>query len=214
MKNSAEGCDLSSLTWNLERAAALRNPELFVKRILGYALMPFHARWMQFRLENRETLILAPRGHGKSTILTVAYGLWRVVENPDRRLLVVSATAVQAVAFLREMRTHVERNPIFKRAFGNLIGEKWTEGEIVLKTRRRIAKEATVTALGVGGPIIGRHYDIILLDDVVDEDSARTEHMREKSWSGTEKSSCPASSRAANCTWSERATTRATFTAR
>ncbi len=176
--------------------------------------MPFHARWMQFRLENRETLILAPRGHGKSTILTVAYGLWRVVENPDRRLLVVSATAVQAVAFLREMRTHVERNPIFKRAFGNLIGEKWTEGEIVLKTRRRIAKEATVTALGVGGPIIGRHYDIILLDDVVDEDSARTEHMREKSWSGTEKSSCPASSRAANCTWSERATTRATFTAR
>ncbi|MHC4660194.1 MAG: hypothetical protein ACYS8W_00770 [Planctomycetota bacterium] len=75
---------------------------------------------------------------------------------------------------------HVERNTIFKRTFGRLAGAKWTQDEITLRRRRRIAKEAAVTALGVGGPIIGRHYDIILLDDVVDEEAARTENMRER----------------------------------
>ena len=140
----------------------------------------FHAEWLRFRMRHDETLILAPRGHGKSTILTVAYGLWRAVQNPDRRILIVSATAAQARAFLREIKMHVEGNPRFIRAFGELAGEKWTENEIILKSRRRIAKEATVTALGVGGPVIGRHYDIVMLDDVVDEDGASSEHMREK----------------------------------
>lgn len=49
-----------------------------------------------------------------------------------------------------------------------------------MSSRRRIAKEATVTAMGVGGPIISKHYDTIILDDIIDEENARTQEQREK----------------------------------
>jgi hypothetical protein len=34
--------------------------------------------------------------------------------------------------------------------------------------------------MGVGGPIISKHYDVIILDDIIDEENARTEEQREK----------------------------------
>lgn len=156
------------------------DPTAFLSRVLGYQLTSFHREWWRFQLEHRASLLLAPRGHGKSTILTISYSLWTIARDRERRILIVSNTLDQAKSFLREIKQHLENNPRLVRLYGPFPGSPWSEHELTVRGRRRRAKEATVTARGVGGPIISRHYDLILLDDVVDEENSRTPLQREK----------------------------------
>ncbi|MFH1421744.1 MAG: terminase family protein [Planctomycetota bacterium] len=154
--------------------------KFFVKKLLGYQLTEFHAKWFLFQVQHKESLILAPRGHGKSTVCTVCYSIWSILQLPDIRILIVSNTAAQAESFLREIRTQLTQNDKLIAFFGSYLGPRWTQEEIIVSKRRKIAKEATITAMGVGGPIISKHYDMIILDDIVDEDNARTEEQRNK----------------------------------
>lgn len=156
------------------------DPGKFITQVLGYQFTRFQRRWWKFTAARPHTLVLAPRGHGKSTILTIAYTLYRLLSDHELRALIVSNTAAQASAFLREIRAHLDANPWVLREFGGLKGQPWTEAEISLATRLSQAKEASVTALGVGGPIISKHYDLVILDDVVDEEAARSRRLRQK----------------------------------
>ncbi len=126
------------------------------------------------------SLVLAPRGFGKSTLLTVVRCVFEIVRNPDVRILLASNTQAQAEAFVREVRGHLERNGVFRRIFGDLVGPKWTDRELIVGARKRIAKEPTIYATGVGGSVISRHFDLIICDDIVDEENSRTELQREK----------------------------------
>jgi hypothetical protein len=159
---------------------ALNNIRYFIEEVLGYQLTGFHSEWFLSQLQSRETLILAPRGHGKSTICTICFSIWRIIHAPDIRILIVSNTASQAESFLREIRTQLTQNEVLLSIFGSSLGPRWSQEEIIVSARRRIAKEATITAMGVGGPIISKHYDVIILDDIIDEENARTEEQREK----------------------------------
>jgi len=161
---------------------ALPGPEVFIRDMLGYEFTDFHKKWWNFAEENQYSLVLAPRGHGKSTILTVSFTLYRILGDPETRALIVSNTAEQASAFLREIKKHLENNPAIVNRFGDLKSSPWTESQLLLASRLSPAKEATVTAMGIMGPVIGRHYDLVVLDDVVDEDNARSGTMRERTF--------------------------------
>jgi len=147
--------------------------------LLGYGVEDFHREWLDFQRHNRRTLLLAPRGHGKSSIAGVSYVLWRVICDPDVRVLIVSNTHEQARIFLREVRHHLEGNAGFRAVFGDLRAGKWSDSELLVK-RDRIAKEATVTAAGANGVVVGRHFDVVIGDDIVDEESSWCEGQRSK----------------------------------
>ena len=157
-----------------------RNPDAFMKTILKYKVENFHARWLEFQSSRTRTLVLAPRGHGKTTILTVGYALWRVCVNPLERVLLVSSTGMQAEGFLREIKAQIEKNENLLAVYGDLKGERWTDTEITVPGFTRPAKEASITAAGVCGAIISRHYETIILDDAVDADSSRTDEARDR----------------------------------
>lgn len=142
---------------------------------LGWA--PCHDAWFHFQLVNSRTLILAPRGHGKSTICTVAYAIYKLLNEPNLRILIISNTDTQAVTLLGEIKQQIE-SPSFQKLFGDLRGEPWHNHRITLRTRDKIFKEASVTAMGAHGPVIMGHYDIIIVDDSVDERNARSEVKR------------------------------------
>ncbi len=126
------------------------------------------------------SLVLAPRGFGKSTLLSIARCLFEIIRNPDVRILLASNTQAQAETFLREIRSHFEANPGFGKIFGDFVGPKWTDTEIIVRPRKRIAKEPTIFAIGVGGALVSRHFDVIICDDIVDEENSRTESQRER----------------------------------
>jgi len=183
---NSSGASWDRTKWraHLERAADLRSPICLISRTLKVRLEPFHERWIEFILERPRSLILAPRGHGKTTAITVGLTLWNALRNPDVRVCIVSNTQAQAESFLREIKLHLEANPLVTKLFGRQRGPKWAESEIIVSGAKKRRKEATVTALGVMGAVISRHFDLVILDDVVDEENARTQPQRDKlrSW--------------------------------
>jgi hypothetical protein len=156
--------------------------DLLASHVLGYEVRPFHKDLLDFQAQAEETCLqLAPRGFGKSTILTIARAVFEILQNPNIRILIASNTQLQAEVFLREIKFHLEHGPRVLEYFGRFASDdKWDIREIVVAPRTSPAKESTVTCVGVGGPVASRHYDLILADDLVDEENSRTETQREK----------------------------------
>lgn len=159
--------------------------ELLASHVLGYDVRPFHQALIDFQEAADTCLQLAPRGYGKSTILTITRAVYEILKNPNVRILIAANTQIQAEVFLREIKAHFERNERVREYFGNFVSEdKWDTREIVVAPRTSTAKESTITCVGVGGPVASRHYDVIIADDLVDEENARTDTQRErvKTW--------------------------------
>ena len=85
--------------------------------LLGYDVAAVH-EIMASSIHASRSLVLAPRGFGKSTLLSAVRCIFEIVRNPDIRILLVSNTRAQAEAFIREVRGNFEQNRIFQRVFG------------------------------------------------------------------------------------------------
>ncbi len=132
------------------------------------------------------TLDLAPRGFGKSTIGDVDYCITKILRDPNIRIMVSSKTQNQADAFLKEVRAHFEQNEMLRFVFGDWRTNSplWNDREFTVNRRTHIKKEATMTAMGASGAVISKHFDIIIGDDLVGLENARTEKQRKnlKEW--------------------------------
>lgn len=157
------------------------------KYITCRSLQPLHASIIHNVSDNQASMDLAPRGHGKSTIGDVDFCITKVLRNPDVRIMIGSKTQTQASAFLKEIRTHFEQNVNLIRIFGDWKKSRdnvWNDKEFTVNRRTVIKKEATVSALGASGAVISKHFDIIIGDDLVGFENARTEAQRKvlKEW--------------------------------
>lgn len=157
------------------------------KYITCRSLQPLHASIIHNVSDNQASMDLAPRGHGKSTIGDVDFCITKVLRNPDIRIMIGSKTQTQASAFLKEIRTHFEQNVNLIRIFGDWKKSRdnvWNDKEFTVNRRTMIKKEATVSALGASGAVVSKHFDIIIGDDLVGFENARTEAQRKvlKEW--------------------------------
>lgn len=157
------------------------------KYITCRTLQPLHASIIHNVSDNQASMDLAPRGHGKSTIGDVDFCITKVLRNPDIRIMIGSKTQTQASAFLKEIRTHFEQNVNLIRIFGDWKKSRdnvWNDKEFTVNRRTVIKKEATVSALGASGAVVSKHFDIIIGDDLVCFENARTEAQRKvlKEW--------------------------------
>lgn len=151
------------------------------KYITCRSLQPLHASIIHNVSDNQASMDLAPRGHGKSTIGDVDFCITKVLRNPDIRIMIGSKTQTQASAFLKEIRTHFEQNVNLIRIFGDWKKSRdnvWNDKEFTVNRRTAIKKEATVSALGASGAVVSKHFDIIIGDDLVGFENARTEAQR------------------------------------
>ncbi|MFA6069762.1 MAG: phage terminase large subunit [Janthinobacterium sp.] len=134
--------------------------------------------------KHAQKLILVPRGHLKSTLVTVGKTLQWIAENPKVRILIANATYSMAVAFLTVIKRHLQNNEMMQMMFGNLAinPEKWSENSITLDQTgvEGGEKEATVFCYGMGGNLVSQHYDKIILDDVVNDVTVGTREQIEK----------------------------------
>lgn len=159
--------------------------DLLATEVLGYSLEDFHMQiilfYIQVMSERGEGLVEAPRGFGKSTIGTTTFAIFLVLINPNIRILITSSTASKAEGFLQEIKAHFEYNEVLREIFGDYVNQKgWTSNMIHVRPRTLIAKEGTISAFGQSGQVVSKHYDVILNDDPVNEDTARTRLRRDK----------------------------------
>lgn len=122
----------------------------------------------------------APRGHGKSQILSFGFPLWCIVNKYSKNILIVSDTNDQAMQFIMAIRDELEENEILRDAYGDLVGNK-TWANIKINTSTKIQ----VVGKGAGQKLRGIKYkyfrpDIIIVDDLENDESVETEAQRQK----------------------------------
>lgn len=139
------------------------------KYLLGYSAINRRTHGeMIANLEDQSVkrkLIVMPRGTFKSTIGCIAYPIWRLIRDPNIRILIDSEIYTNSKNFLREIKAQLE-NPFLAELFGNFRSDtNWNEGEITIAQRTLPRKEASITCSGLGAIKVGQHYDLIIGDD-------------------------------------------------
>ena len=151
------------------------------KYIMKMRLDDWHYKAINHTINNSCTLTMAPRGLGKSFLLTTSYVLFKILKYQNIRIGVVSANFSSAQAFSAEIKQYFEEDmsPIWE-IFGDLRGEKWSGSKFSLK-RTKIYKEQTVSCFSMQSTsAMGTHMDEWILDDVVSEINSDTEQKRSK----------------------------------
>ena len=133
-----------------------------------FELQWFHEDWIDTIEDSRRCIIIAPRGHGKTSIV-LPYIIWRLGRNPDLRIKIVCADDPTAIKRLKAIKRTIESNPRVQDVFPNLKPDKktgWKEQSIFVQ-RSIIDIEPSVEAKGIGSSITGARVDLLLADDIV-----------------------------------------------
>lgn len=158
--------------------------DILGQAVLGLNFEPLHLRMLKFQFQHPDNLQLAFRGAGKSTGCTITKSIHLLLKDPNLRILIASKTTSNAQGFLKEIKNHFESNQLLIELFGPYYDSrrctKWDQGEIEVLPRTKPNKEASITCVGVEATIVSKHYDVIISDDLVDEDNARTKGQRDK----------------------------------
>lgn len=148
----------------------------FLKHFLTSSVPEFHLETYK-SLPWKERLVLAaPRGHAKSTIVSVFYPLWLALFGRRLDITIISASETLAVEWLRKIKMELEGNQLILELFGDLRSDKWTESHIILNNRWR----TNIRARGAGGQIRGFRPDCVILDDIETDESVESEDQRKK----------------------------------
>lgn len=125
----------------------------------------------------RRLMVFMPPGSAKSHYANVMFSAWFVGRNPEKALLVCSASSELAGQWGRRVRNLVS-DPLYRRIFGvglandNAAADRWATD-----------RGGSYYAAGVGANIVGRRADLAVLDDpVADRDHAESETERAKLW--------------------------------
>lgn len=178
------------------RDSAERSLFIFAKGVLGLSRLnrQLHREgclWLQRKKPARK-LMLWPRDHNKTAIVGRALPIHILIQPEDNniyipglegastRILLANETATNAEHQLRWIQNKFEGNEILRalwphRCWSNARREsrKWSEKEMILP-RSIDFPEGSIETIGVGGAVVGRHYNVMIKDDLISLDAANS----------------------------------------
>ena len=122
--------------------------------------------------KNTRALVILPRDWFKSTIGSVALPIWRAIDNPNVRILIVQNSYANACKKLQAIKQIFENNELFKILFPEIMPSSksiWSR-ECLTVNRTAAHPEGTFEAAGTGTATTSRHYDLVIEDDTVSPD--------------------------------------------
>ena len=191
------GTSTETLTTKNEEAGRRRQEcakslELFAKTyfssIFTSEFSPLHkeifasAEEMILRRKRRKNYYVraAPRGHGKSQVISFLLIIWCICYHYKRNILLISDTLDQARGFIAAIKTELEENELLRQDFGNLVSEeKWAQDKIIT------ANKVQVYGRGAGQKLRGNKYgsirpELVIIDDLENDEAVETEQQRKK----------------------------------
>lgn len=165
---------------------ALLAGDLFFLMVFGLGREDMNNDWLYERCREVQSypdgyLDLWAREHYKSTIITVGLTIQNILHDPDITVGIFSHTRPIAKAFLRQVKREFESNELLQRLFPHICppvgkeGRTWSEDQGLIVRRDGNPKEATLEAWGlVDGQPIGKHFSLLIYDDVVTRESVNT----------------------------------------
>jgi hypothetical protein len=132
-------------------------------------------RYEKGTADNR-ILINIPPNHAKSITITVDYVTYKIVNNPNFRVLIVSQTQRLAADFLYAIKQRLT-HPMYEdlqQAYAAGVGfntktASWQATRVTFgeELRESSEKDPNLEAVGIGGQIYGKRADMIIIDDAV-----------------------------------------------
>lgn len=177
-----------------ERDKYKKNIYLLGKDLLGFNdfTVEFHYNKICKKInEPRKKMIrlwLIPRGFFKTTILTITQAIYLQLNTPSIRIAVVSAVVANAKSMVTAIGFPYLTNDRFRMYFPEFCPKKplapetkWTEAEIHIPNRGgRPVMEGTFEAFGADSTLTSRHFDHLLVDDLVTRENSTTRDQMDK----------------------------------
>lgn len=165
--------------------AALTSLHAFLTTFLDYPLEPTHHALCDFiETSGAKQLVLMPRFSWKSSCLTIGYSVYRLLKNPNMRILIDSELLKNSKRFIAAIERYFESHEGLRALFGDLVPSKdeakWNDTEMTLKSRTSFAKEASVTVAGLDVDLTSAHFNLIICDDLVSSNNTNTKEQLEK----------------------------------
>ncbi|ADJ14488.1 hypothetical protein [Halalkalicoccus jeotgali] len=116
---------------------------------------------------------IEPRGHAKSESGSGVTPVWKALQDPNVRILIMMLNTEEAKGKLQKCKGYLE-------ALAPKYGHNIIESNKTRLTLERDADHAepTIRAAGFDTGVTGGRYDYIIFDDIVDQAAQRTAHRR------------------------------------
>jgi len=151
--------------------------------------LPDGIDWSGFTGRGLRLAVAAPRGHAKSTLVTLAFILWSICEKTEEFIVIASDTAQQAVDLLGAVKAELEGNGRLRTDYPEVCEdplvppkpERWRRDDLITRNGVRLF------AMGAEQKIRGRRNretrpTLIVLDDIENEDLVRSAESRDARW--------------------------------
>ena len=144
----------------------------------------FHKElWAYCCLPDKRVAIAAPRGHAKSTAVTLAYCLATVLFRQKQFVIIVSDTETQSIQFLNDVKQELMDNPALRDVF--FISRLLKDNEKDIICEMKDGHQFRIMARSSGQAIRGLKWkhkrpDLILGDDLENDEIVMNQDRREK----------------------------------
>ena len=107
------------------------------------------------------------------------YIIWKIVTNPDIRILIVTINQDLANTTMDFVQRHLEGNERLRDVFGQQKGTTdWSRSSMRVVSAKRVTREPTLMVIGVTSSMVGPHFEMVILDDITDQKNSKTEYRR------------------------------------
>lgn len=149
----------------------------FSIRFCGTVIQPHQKKWIDFAEKTKHRgILLAPRGHGKTTTINYVWLSWVIANNPEFRILLISHSKDMAEKFSMAVRNVMEHKEL-QEEFDLKDDTPWRANS--WRLNRSPQSKPTLECKGALGRMVGWRGDMIVFDDLL-EFSTDTEASRVK----------------------------------
>jgi len=169
------------------RAKCLADPYFTCKYLIGYPDLyePLHRPMIEHVAftPGEEKLSLYPRGHLKTSVISVGYSTWRLLRDPNFRILITNAIKDNAIKIAWAIQQQFRTNPRMAWLFPEFIlaNKRYSMERFNLPNKTEtFRKEFSLESLSVESDIVSNHFDLAICDDLVSLDCLRSETENQK----------------------------------
>ena len=164
--------------------------EYFFQNYLTAPCSQLHLRLIELQQDQhlrrgKKTAIVAPRLGAKTTWTTKLYSLYQVCHGLEPYSLLVSATEGQTKKNIAAIQDQLETNQLLARYYPDVCGKGPTWNKTEIETRNGFRIEGMGAGSSRRGATFGEFRpSLIIIDDLIEDDAARSEIQRDNmsSW--------------------------------
>ena len=149
----------------------------FAESVLGIKMSAFHKEIIPFLTNSRFIMIVWPRGHLKTTILSEAYVMWRLWREKDKEIAITSSALEQSQKTIENIQYKLADNEFLKELIPTDRNMTWNKSSLeTINHNKCYQKPFNSTARGI-------HVDYLILDDILREENLSQEQIKDFFWS-------------------------------